>query len=241
MTVRSTFFSAWKVPYHLSTPSILTAISAPAPADAESALRALSVIAGEWCRVGSLLLQYGGHRLLEPLLVDLVELAVGLDLVDELVDSRQQLLFARLDGDALHLARELELLVVFAGGQFLDRQIADVRAANERHLTGNQRLQGGGVRIEAADRGGFRRHLGHRRILRRRARDRDRLAREVFRLRDFNVVLAINANGDRGIRLGEVDALRALGRNAERRDEHVDLAAQQIRNAVRSGDRNQLQ
>src|SRR5689334_23642022 len=104
-TVRSMPLSAWKLPYHLSTPSILTATSA-FPAGVARASCVLVVIA--MIRLVALLfLEYRRHRLVEPLLVDLVELAVGFDLVDELIDARQQLLLARLDGNALHLTREL--------------------------------------------------------------------------------------------------------------------------------------
>src|SRR5690349_20713213 len=105
-TVRSMFFSAWKAPNHLSTPSIRTATPPSAPGESASNSPGLAFIARNRCTVRLLLLENRRHRLAEPFLIDLVELPVAFDLLDELVDAGEQLLLARLHGDALHLARK---------------------------------------------------------------------------------------------------------------------------------------
>src|SRR5665213_472902 len=104
-TSRSMSVSAWNLPYHLLTASIPMIDSALARAGTSSVMAC-----GVRLALGSLQLR---QRSAEPLLIQLVELAVRGVLRDELVDALQQVVLAlpHRDGHLLLLQREL----VFVG------------------------------------------------------------------------------------------------------------------------------
>ena len=61
------------------------------------------------------------------------------------------------------------------------------------------------------------------------------LARQILRRGKVDALVAVDGDGDAGIGVGEVHPLGALRGDAERGDEDVDLAAQQVGDAVGAG------
>src|SRR5450755_532170 len=220
--------STWKCPNHLSSPSMRMIGSTPL----------LSLTATNPASRGLHRRQFGA----EPLLVELVELAVGLVAVDEIVDGLLQLGLARPHRHAHHLLFQDELLLVGVGRRaLLDLRRHRRRAAERVDLARHQRLHTRGVVVEAADLGAGRRDGREGNVLRARPGDADAQALKVGRPLDVGL-LATEQHDRRGrIRLGELHLLGSLGRDRQRSDEHVDLVGEQERDPVRAGDRNELE
>src|SRR4051794_26162901 len=165
----------WKCPNHLSSPSMRMIGSAP-----------LSLIAT--ARASRRL--HGGQLGAEPLLVELVELAVGPVFVDEVVDGLLQRGLARPKRDTHHLLLQDELLLVGVRRRaLLDLRRNRGRTTERVDLARHQRLHARGVVVEAANLGARWRNGRERDILRAGAGDPDAQALEIGRPLDVRLLV----------------------------------------------------
>ena len=179
---------------------------------------------------------------LTPLVADRVELAVVLDRVDEGVEPLQlvDLAAAKADPEMQRPQHDLDLIVL-AGVVAVEPLVDEQARAAEIDLTGDQRLQLGRFVVEALEREALlllerRQHQ----VLHGAARHADLLALEIVDRLDVDGRGRDQRRGLVGVRHRVPDLQRALGRDAEQADQHVDAAAQQQRDAVGAGDRNEL-